>query len=475
MRQIRYISTAIIIVVLLGACSQNSENKSDKSSRSGKSLSDEKLLDSIQYHTFQYFWDGAEPNSGLARERYHVDGVYPQNDKHVITSGGSGFGIMAIIVGIERGFISREEGLIRLNKILAFLSSADRFHGVCPHWWNGETGEVKPFSRMDNGGDLVETSYLVQGLYAMKQYLDPDDYAEGILRAKITTFIDEVEWNWYESDSNVLIWHWSPEYEWEMSHEIRGYNECLITYVMAASSKEYSIRPETYHEGWARSGDIQGNHEKYELLLDMGHNGSEEYGGPLFWAHYSYLGLDPRHLKDDYTDYWRHNVNHTMIDYKYCVENPGAFKGYGENCWGLTASYSINRAALLADEATKVELANNGQNSYSAHSPARDIGVISPTAALSSFPYTPEQSLKAARYFYEDLGEKLMGPYGFYDAFSLEYEWFPQRYLAIDQGPIVVMIENYRSGLLWDLFMKNPEVKAGLKKLGFSSTEEENE
>lgn len=470
MKGIISIISPLIIVVLLGGCTMNNEQATQKGSDEEKILTDEQLMDSIQYYTFQYFWNGAEPTSGMARERYHVDGDYPQNDKHVITSGGSGFGIMAIIVGMERGFITRMEGLKRLDRIMNFLEDADRFHGVCPHWWNGETGEVKPFSRMDNGGDLVETSYLVQGLYTMKQYLDPQNDKEMLLQERITQFIDEVEWSWYESDANVLIWHWSPEYEWEMSHEIRGYNECLITYVMAASSTSYSIRPETYHQGWARSGKINGEHEKYGLALDMTHNGSEAYGGPLFWAHYSYVGLDPRKLKDDYSDYWTHNINHVLIDYNYCVENPGGFKAYGEDCWGLTASYSVNRQAVEAAAEQKVELANSLRNGYSAHSPARDIGVISPTAALASMPYAPEESLKAARFFYEELGDKLMGPFGFYDAFSLEYEWFPQRYLAIDQGPIVLMIENYRTGLLWDLFMKNPEVQDGLKLLGFTTS-----
>ena len=413
------------------------------------SLTDEQLLDTIQFRTFQYFWDGAEPNSGLARERYHVDGNYPQDDKHIITSGGSGFGLMALIVGMERDFISREEGLARIQRIIGFLETCDRFHGAWPHWLNGETGEVKAFSQKDNGGDLVETAYLVQGLLTLKQYLDSGNALEADLQQRITSLCEGVEWDWYQKGGEpVLYWHWSPDYGWEMNHQVRGYNECLITYVVGASSETHPMSEEAYHEGWARGGEIRGETIRYDLLLDMNHNGAPEYGGPLFWSHYSYLGLDPRELKDGYSDYWQHNVNHTLIDYYHCVENPHNYKGYGENCWGLTASYSTN--------------------GYAAHSPARDLGVISPTAALSSFPYTPVESMKAARFFYDSLGTRLMGPYGFYDAFSLEQNWFPQRYLAIDQGPIVAMIENYRSGLLWNLFMKNEEVQKGLTKLGFS-------
>jgi hypothetical protein len=169
----------------------------------------------------------------------------------------------------------------------------------------------------------------------------------------------------------------------------------------------------------------------------------------LFWSHYSYLGLDPRGLRDRYADYWQHNRNHTLLNRKYCIENPSKFKGYGEDCWGLTASYSVK--------------------GYAAHSPARDLGVISPTAALSSFPYTPEYSMQALKHFYYDLGDRIWGEYGFHDAFSEQKNWYPQRYLAIDQGPIIVMIENYRSGLLWKLFMSCPEVRDGLKKLGFTT------
>jgi hypothetical protein len=293
----------------------------------------------------------------------------------------------------------------------------------------------------------VETAYLVQGLLTVRQYLDPEVPEEAELQQKITELFNGVEWDWYQNGEPVLYWHWSPQYQWEMNFPIRGYNECLITYIMAASSPTHSIPAEAYHQGWARGGAIRGEHYKYGLLLDMNHNGHPDYGGPLFWAHYSYLGLDPRNLKDAYSDYWQHNRNHTLINYRYCVENPHHYKGYGENCWGLTASYS--------------------PGGYAGHCPELDLGVISPTAALSSMPYTPAESLHAARFFYDSLGSRLMGPYGFYDAFSFEQDWFPQRYLAIDQGPIVVMIENYRSGLLWGLFMKNREVQEGLKKLGF--------
>lgn len=414
-------------------------------------VSDTALFRKIQQQTFQYFWDGAEPVSGLGRERFHVDNVYSQNDKMVVTSGGAGFGVMAILVAIERGFITREQGKEKLEKIVSFLETADRFHGAFPHWWNGETGKVKPFSKKDNGGDLVETSYMIQGLLCARQYFNSGNQKEKTLAARIDRLWKEVEFDWYRNGKNVLYWHWSPDYAWEMNFPVTGYNECLIMYILAASSPLHSVPAEVYHEGWAKKGAINSTTVKYGYTLHLSHNDAPEYGGPLFWAHYSYLGLDPRGLKDKYADYWEENKNQALINYNWCIENFNKFKGYGPDSWGLTSSYSIK--------------------GYAGHAPGvnRDLGVIAPTAALSSFPYTPEQSMAAMKHWYNDMKDKLWGPYGFYDAFSETANWFPPHYLAIDQGPIVVMMENYRTGLLWNLFMSCPEIQNGLKKLGFES------
>lgn len=450
------ISQFLILIVwaaLFFAGCQREKNvgRAEKENAADSLLSDDSLLTLVQERTFQYFWDGAEPVSGLARERFHMDGNYPQNDKNVVTTGGSGFGIMAILVGIERGFISRQEGADRLEKIVDYLEKADRFHGVWPHWLYGETGKVKPFSPKDDGGDLVESAFLMQGLLCVRQYFQEGSEQERQVASKINKLWQEMEWDWYTKGENVLYWHWSPNHAWEMNFPLEGYNETLITYILAASSPTHGIPAEVYHEGWARSGGIKADVTTYDYHLSLKHNGAEKYGGPLFWAHYSYLGLDPRDLTDRYADYWEHNTNHTLINRQWCVENPLEYEGYGKDCWGLTASYSVN--------------------GYAGHRPGEetDLGVISPTAALSSFPYTPEYSMEALKNFYYNLGDKIFGSYGFYDAFSIDKNWYPQKYLAIDQGPIVVMIENHRSGLLWELFMSAPEVKEGLKKLGFQS------
>ncbi len=415
-----------------------------------KSVDADSLLNLVQYQTFQYFWSNAETTSGLAKERTHMDNIYPQNDQNVVTIGGSGFGIMAILVGIERGFITREEGVKRYTQIVNYLSTADRFHGAWPHWLDGPTGKVKPFSKKDDGGDLVETAFVAQGLLTVREYFKNGTEEEKALAAKADELWKGIEWNWYtKGGEDVLYWHWSPNNAWSMNFPVGGYNECLIMYVLAASSPTYPIKPSVYHKGWARNDSIKSDRVYYELETVVDHyETNDDPVGPLFWAHYSYLGLDPRKLKDKYADYWKVNRNHALIHYRYCVDNPNGFEGYGENCWGLTSSYSMK--------------------GYAGHQPNRDLGVISPTAALSSFPYTPDESMKMLTFLYEPSRDSLIGEYGPYDAFSFSSKWYLPRYLAIDQGPIPVMIENYRSGLLWNLFMGAPEVQHGLDVLGFT-------
>jgi hypothetical protein len=401
-------------------------------------ISDDELLTIVQNQTFKYFYDFAHPASGMARER--------NTSGDIVTSGGSGFGVMALIVGMERNFITRNQGLDRMDKILDFLETSDRFHGAWSHWINGNTGNVIPFSANDNGGDLVETAFLVEGLITFRQYLNAAIPTEQMLIDRINVLWKGVEWDWYrQNNQNVLYWHWSPDKNWVMNHQIKGWNEALIIYTLAAAADADNTIPKSvYDAGWAsNSGMING--KVYEgVTLPLG----PDYGGPLFFAHYSFVGLDPRNLSDQYANYWTQNVSHSQINYKYSLRNPKKFVGYSEDCWGLTAS--------------------DNQSGYSAHSPTNDLGVITPTAALSSFPYTPVESMKALKFFYYTMGDKLWGQYGFYDAFNVTENWYANSYLAIDQGPIVLMIENYRTGLLWDLFMSAPEVQAGLTKLNFT-------
>lgn len=402
-------------------------------------ISDDALLDTIQKRTFYYFWDLAHPVSGLARER-NASG-------DIVTSGGSGFGLMTIPIAINRNFITKAQGLERSKKIVAFLlNNTQKFHGAFPHWINGATGAVVPFSAKDNGADLVETSYLMAGLLTLRQYFSGNTADEIALRSDINTLWDGVEWNWFrKSNENVLYWHWSPTYNWDMNLQIKGWNECLITYVLAASSNTSAISKTVYQNGFTNSTNFLNGNSFYNYTLPLG----PTMGGPLFWAHYSFLGLNPNGLSDAYANYQTQVENHTLINYAYSVQNPKKHFGYSESCWGLTAC--------------------DIPNGYTACSPTNDVGVIAPTAAISSLPYTPDKSMKALRYYYYTLGDKIWKEYGFMDSFSLKEQWYSNTALAIDQGPIIIMIENYRTKLIWDLFSSSPEVKRGLTNLGFKS------
>lgn len=409
------------------------------SSRKFPLITDDSLLTLVQKQTFKYFWDFAHPVSGLARER--------NTSGDVVTSGGSGFGIMSLVTGIHRGFISRSQGLSRLQTIVGFLrNKAQTFHGAFPHWLNGNTGAVVPFSANDSGADLVETSFLMQGLLTARQYFDGADAAEAAVRNDINAIWNSVEWDWFrKGGENVLYWHWSPTAGWAMNVPIRGWHEAFITYVLAASSPTHAIPKLVYDAGWASNGGMRNGNAYYGHTLPLG----PAYGGPLFLSHYSFLGINPNGLSDNYAQYMDQNKAHALINHKYVIANPKGFFGYSDSVWGLTAS--------------------DVPGGYAASSPTNDIGVIAPTAALSSFPYTPTESMKALKFYYYVLGDRLWKEYGFIDAFSLKDAWFANSFLAIDQGPIIVMIENYRSGLLWNLFMSAPEVKNGLRNLEFRS------
>ncbi|MBL7763655.1 MAG: beta-glucosidase, partial [Chitinophagaceae bacterium] len=322
-----------------------------------KQLSDSALLDLVQQQTFKYFWDFAHPVSGMARERSNVTDYGPET----VTTGGTGFAVMSVIVATERKWITRDTAAKFLLKIVNFLLKSPSYHGAFPHWMDGATGRTIPFSRKDDGGDLVETSYLMQGLLCVRQYFNGDNDVERELRQRISWIWDGIEWNWYTQGQDVLYWHWSPNNGWAMNFPVRGFNECLILYILAASSpnEHYQVSADVYHKGWAQSIFFKNGKTFYGFRLPLGF----DYGGPLFFSQYSFLGLNPHGLKDRYADYWEQNQNHTLINYTHCVKNPEGFKGYGENCWGLTASDTYN--------------------GYDAHSPTNDHGTITPTAALS--------------------------------------------------------------------------------------------
>ena len=405
-------------------------------------ISDSALLTLVEQQTFQYFWKFGHPVSGMARER--------TSSGETVTTGGSGFGVMSMLVAVQRNFITRAEAFTRIDTIVNFLTfKASHYHGAFSHWINGTTGATIPFGQQDDGGDIVETSYMMQGLLCARQFFNSTtDPNEINLRAAINNLYNGVEWNWYrQAGQSVLTWNWSPNYNWAINFQIRGWDEAMITYVMAASSNVVAntITKGVYDSGWAGNGSERNGQSFYGVHLPLG----PDYGGPLFFAHYSFLGINPQNLSDAYANYWIQDTAHAKINFLYCVNNPLHNYGYSSSCWGLTAS--------------------DIPGGYTASSPTNDVGVIAPTAAISSLPYTPTQSMDAIRFFYYKLGDKTWGQYGFTDAFSLNTLWFDSDCLAIDQGPEIIMIENYRSGLLWNLFMSCPEVKRGMTNLGFSS------
>jgi len=429
--------TAKYRVLALNSANELSE-PSDTVEATTREFTDDELLDMVQQYTFRYFWDYAQDSSGMTRDR--------NNMSVSVTSGGSGFGIMAIVIGIEREYITREEGIARMQRILDFLEKADRFHGAWSHFIDGNSGAVIPFSTKDNGGDLVETAFLVQGLLAARTYFSNETTEEQDIVDRITTLYEEVEWDWYrKSDSNVLYWHWSPNYYWDINMQLRGMNETSITYMLAIASPTHGIPASLWQSGWAGASYYLNGGSFYGHRIWVGW----DYGGPLFFTHYSFLGFDPRDKADQYTNYFDNNRNIALIHRAYAKSNPRGWDGYGENCWGLTAS--------------------DDPDGYAVHEPTydRDNGTITPTAALSSFPYTPDESMLALKHFYRDLGAKTWDWMGFKDAFNETEDWWASSYLAIDQGPVIVMIENYRTGLIWDLFMSNPEIQPMLEAIGF--------
>lgn len=426
-------------------------NPSASATATSKAMDQEEFLTSVQRGCFRFFWDLGHPTSGLTREGY-------PHRKDACTSGGTGMGIMNIVVGVERGFVTRQAAARRILTMLAFLEDkAVRHHGVWPHWMNGLTGKTIPFGHKDNGGDIVETAYLVEGILTARQYFNRDNPIETAIRKRATSLWEQVEWDWYrrDPDSPYIYWHWSPDYHWDKNHPIRGFNECMITYILAIASPTHPVPASCYHDGWAQGGNDRYVNGKvfYGHTLEVG----KDYAGPLFFTHYSYLGFDPRHIRDQYCNYFENNKKMALIHQAYCIDNPKGFTGYNEKCWGLTASTTP---------------AYRGHWGYMAHSPyRRDNGTITPTAAISSMPYTPKESMAALNYFYHELGPNLWGAFGFYDAFNLTEtpDWYSFTWLSIDQGTIVPMIENYRTQLCWNLFMSSPEIKPALDAIGFTS------
>lgn len=416
---------------------QGNESEPAETSAQIRDFSDDELMDMLQRYTFRYFWEGSHQATGMALERSN-------GNSRTAASGATGMGLMAMIVAHEREYKPQEEVKDRILKILEFLENCERHHGAWSHWYNADTYQTQPFSADDDGGDIVETSFVAQGLIALKNYFTEADAKSVQIRETADALWKGIDWDWYRNGQNVLFWHWSPNINFQKNMKVTGWNECLVTYVMAASSPTHGIDKEVYDQGWARNGAMVNPRTFYGHEIRL----SPDWGGPLFWIHYSHLGINPHGLSDMYADYWQEHVNTAKIHHAYSVANPKGHAGYSDKNWGLTAS--------------------DDPYGYTAHQPmSNDNGTISPTAALASMPYTPEESLKTLKYFYHKRGKDLFGKFGLYDAFNDNLGWVQKAYIGIDQGPIVVMLENHRTGLLWNTVMIDSDVQAGLNKLGF--------
>lgn len=393
------------------------------------------ILDEWQRKTFTYFYEGANPETGMALEG---NGRGP-----IVTTGGGGFGLMAVIVGAERGWIKHQQAAERTLKIVRFLGKAERFKGMWSHWYNPD-GTAHPFGNQVETGDVVESSFMMAGLLTASEYFSSNSPIETEIRDSVASFWKSMDWNFYARSGKALQWLWYSQ-ENRLELDIKGWNESWISYILAlAAPEDHAISEALYTQGWQSNGGFyhpDRSYYGYELPL------GEEKGGPMFFAHYSFLGLNPKMLEDNYVNYWEQNVAHTMINRHYCIaEAPASYK-YDERNWGLTACYG-----------------GKPPWEYKARSPLNDDGVIAPTAALGSYPYTPFYSTQVLINLASN--PLVHGEYGFADSYSLVTNTSEKRHLAIDQGPIVVMIENYRSGLIWNLMMKNEHVKLGLRRAG---------
>jgi len=400
-------------------------------------MSDDEWMDMAEEAAFRYFFQGAHPAWGLARDRY--------SGGDLISTGGTGLGLMALVAGAERGYAPRARLAARVRRILEFYATtATTYHGAFSHYLNGSTGaSIAADADGLMRGDIVETSYLVMGALTARQYFDGSEADEVAIRSFATQIWEGVDWNAYRQTPDAIYWLWGPAAGWSLSFPVAGWNECLIVYLLGIASPTHPVPASCYHQGWSRYGAMVNGNTYFGYVLPLG----ASFGGPLFFAHYSFMGFDPRGRRDVYANYFLQNRNHTLINRAYCAANPNQRAGFSADIWGLTAC--------------------DGPSSYVVNFPYNEEGTIAPTASLSSMPWTPQESLDALRAMYRLYGRGLYGPFGFRDSFNPGAQWYDPDYIAIDQAPIAAMIENARSRLLWNLFMSNPEVQPALDAIGF--------
>ncbi|HEX5111697.1 MAG TPA: glucoamylase family protein [Saprospiraceae bacterium] len=424
-------------------------------------------IDEVERRTFNYFWETADTNN------YQIPDRYPTLTFSSIAA--TGFGLSAYIVGSERHYVTREEAANRTLKTLQVLWRLPQ--GPGDENVSGYKGFFYHFLTLDRATRFkdvelssIDSGLLMAGILSSMSYFDQDNETERLIRMTADSLFRRVEWNWMMNDSNRMWMGFHPEEVMGKNHgfipaEWKGYNEAMVLLIMAMGSPTYPVSGDAWKK-WCSTYTWATFEGQDNIQFD-----------PLFGHQYSHVWIDFRNIQDDYIrskgiDYFGNSMRATMSNRAYCIRNPLGAVGYNENCWGLTA----------CDGPYNTTMTLNGKEwkffDYRARGACSiqvvDDGTIAPTAAGGSYAFTPDLSDAALKYMWTTYYHDLVGEYGFKDAFNLTYVtdehpngWFDIDYLGIDQGPILLMIENHRTGLIWEVMKKNPYIIAGLKKAGF--------
>lgn len=449
----------------LFSCGENKKADTGKSTMpaatdSVKSKIESPFLDSLSERTFHYFWDLADPVSAQVPDRW------PSESFSSIAA--TGFGLTAYLVGVERGYITRQQAAERVLKTLKFLQDAPKgdsksgvigFRGFFYHFIDMRTG--LRFKEVELS--TIDTGLLMAGILSCQTYFDGDNNTENQIRAIADALYRAVEWDWALNDKKCMSMGWNPESGF-LDAQWKGYNEAMVLLVMALGSPTHPI-PEGSWQEWTKTYKW-GKYYDQEMVNF----------GPLFGHQYSHMYIDFRGIQDAYMkekgiDYFENSRRATYANRAYCINNPSGFTGYSENVWGLTACDGPGNEGKSDP--------NISFMGYSARGAAKwyvvDDGTIAPTAAGGSIPFAPEICIPALEEMHNKYGSMIYDKYGFKDAFNLSFPrtdgqhgWVDQDYLGIDEGPIVIQIENYRNELVWNLMKKNPYIVDGLKKAGFT-------
>jgi len=431
---------------------------------------DEALLDDLERRSFDYFWELADPRTLLIPDRAPTPSFS--------SVAAVGFGLTAYAIGAERGWVTREQARDRVRHVLQFFLDAPE--GPQPRGVTSYKGFFYHFLDMKTGHrfetvelSTIDTTLLLAGVLMCQSYFDRDDPGEAAIRDLAERLYRRVDWTFAQVRPPAVSHGWRPESGFIIS-DWKGYNEAMILYVLALGSPTHPVGPEAW-EAWTSTYQWHDYFGQEHLTF-----------GPLFGHQYSHVWIDFRGIRDAYMrgkgiDYFENSRRAAYSQHAYAVKNPGGWRGYGDTLWGLTASDGPLDVTLRIDGRDRTF------HTYWARgtSPQEltDDGTLVPTAAAASLPFAPEIVLPAIREMRQRYGEHLYGRYGFLDAFNPTFDvdvkpqhgkvvrglgWFDTDYLGIDQGPIVAMIENYRSGLVWRVMRRNPHVRRGLERAGFS-------